>query len=83
MGVNVELQLNRFGFYPADGGEITATIIAGNKLTPLHLEGRRERVNALGWTGFVNPSATLLLRYALLVAKLMLGKTSKIDLGER
>jgi RNA 3'-terminal phosphate cyclase (ATP) len=46
MGVEVELQLNRFGFYPAGGGEITATIKSGNKLAPLHLETRGERINA-------------------------------------
>ena len=46
MGVEVELQLNRFGFYPAGGGEITATIKAKNRLVPLHLESRGERVKA-------------------------------------
>lgn len=46
MGADVELQLNRFGFYPAGGGEITVTIKAGNPLKPLHLENRGERINA-------------------------------------
>jgi RNA 3'-terminal phosphate cyclase (ATP) len=46
MGVEVELQLNRFGFYPAGGGEITATIKPKNRLVPLHLESRGERVKA-------------------------------------
>ncbi|MBK8817188.1 MAG: RNA 3'-terminal phosphate cyclase [Methylococcaceae bacterium] len=46
MGVQVDLQLNRFGFYPAGGGEITATIKPSTRLMPLHLEGRGERVNA-------------------------------------
>jgi RNA 3'-terminal phosphate cyclase (ATP) len=45
MGANVELQLNRFGFYPAGGGEIAVNIFAGNKLMPLHLDSRGERVN--------------------------------------
>ena len=46
MGAHVELQLNRFGFYPAGGGEITATIKPSARLVPLHLESRGERVNA-------------------------------------
>jgi RNA 3'-terminal phosphate cyclase (ATP) len=46
MGVEVELQLNRFGFYPAGGGEITATIKPSAELIPLHLESRGERVKA-------------------------------------
>jgi RNA 3'-terminal phosphate cyclase (ATP) len=46
MGVEVQLHLNRFGFYPAGGGEITATIKPSTRLVPLHLESRGERVNA-------------------------------------
>ncbi|MGZ8160034.1 MAG: RNA 3'-terminal phosphate cyclase [Methylobacter sp.] len=46
MDVEVELQLNRFGFYPAGGGEITATIKPKNRLVPLHLKSRGERVKA-------------------------------------
>jgi RNA 3'-terminal phosphate cyclase (ATP) len=46
MGVEVELQLNRFGFYPAGGGEITATIKPSTRLMPLHLVSRGERVKA-------------------------------------
>jgi len=46
MGAEVDLQLNRFGFYPAGGGEITATIKPSTRLIPLHLEGRGERVKA-------------------------------------
>jgi len=46
MGAPVELQLNRFGFYPAGGGEITATIKPSTRLVPLHLESRGERVKA-------------------------------------
>ena len=42
----MDLQLNRFGFYPAGGGEITATIKPNTSLMPLHLESRGERVNA-------------------------------------
>jgi len=46
IGVEVELQLNRFGFYPAGGGEITATIKPSTRLVPLHLESRGGRVKA-------------------------------------
>jgi RNA 3'-terminal phosphate cyclase (ATP) len=46
MGAKVDLQLNRFGFYPAGGGEITAAITAGKTLAPLYLESRGERLNA-------------------------------------
>lgn len=46
MGANVELQLNRFGFYPAGGGEMIMNIKAGAPLKPLHLESRGERLNA-------------------------------------
>ncbi len=46
MGAHVELELNRFGFHPAGGGEIGATINSGNQLKPLNLETRGEKVNA-------------------------------------
>lgn len=46
MGAKVELKLNRFGFYPAGGGEIFMTIMAGNTLAPLHLEARGRGVRA-------------------------------------
>lgn len=46
MGASVDLELNRFGFYPAGGGEITATIKACTKLKPLHLTERGNRLNA-------------------------------------
>jgi RNA 3'-terminal phosphate cyclase (ATP) len=46
MGAKVELQLHRFGFYPAGGGEISMTITGGRTLKPLHLPTRGERINA-------------------------------------
>jgi RNA 3'-terminal phosphate cyclase (ATP) len=46
IGAKVELQLKRFGFYPAGGGEITATIKPSTQLVPLHLVNRGERVKA-------------------------------------
>jgi RNA 3'-terminal phosphate cyclase (ATP) len=46
MNVEVDLQLNRFGFYPAGGGEMVANIKGGAKLTPLHLAERGSALNA-------------------------------------
>ncbi|PPC90324.1 MAG: RNA 3'-phosphate cyclase [Methylobacter sp.] len=46
MGAKVELELNRFGFYPAGGGQITAKISAGSQLRPLHLVNRGARLKA-------------------------------------
>lgn len=46
MGAKVDLELNRFGFYPAGGGRITAKISPGSQLVPLHLKERGERINA-------------------------------------
>jgi RNA 3'-terminal phosphate cyclase (ATP) len=37
MGVDVNLQLNRHGFYPAGGGEFTASILPALKLKPINL----------------------------------------------
>lgn len=45
MGAEVGLQLNRFGFYPAGGGEIVATITGGTQLAPLHLAERGTALN--------------------------------------
>ncbi len=46
MGAKVDLRLERFGFYPAGGGEITVNIEGGGKLLPLHLESRGEPIAA-------------------------------------
>lgn len=54
MGVEVNLQLNRFGFYPAGGGEITAMLKARTQLKPLHLEGRGERVKSYAESFFAS-----------------------------
>jgi len=45
MGAKVSLELNRYGFYPAGGGEFTAHIQPA-ALKLLHLEQRGERLNA-------------------------------------
>jgi RNA 3'-terminal phosphate cyclase (ATP) len=46
MGAEVALELARFGFYPAGGGEFTATIGPVPKLSPLVLSERGERLES-------------------------------------
>ena len=69
MGAEVELQLNRFGFYPAGGGEITATIKPGTQLIPLHLESRGERVKAYAESFFAGLPAHIAERELDVVKK--------------
>ena len=45
-GHECRIAVKRFGFYPAGGGEIAVKISVGNKLMPLHLESRGDRINA-------------------------------------
>ncbi|OAI23786.1 MULTISPECIES: RNA 3'-terminal phosphate cyclase [Methylomonas] len=71
MGAKVELQLNRFGFYPAGGGEITMQIKAGNALTPLHLESRGQRVKAYAESFFAGLPAHIAERELAVVKKRM------------
>lgn len=51
MGADVELALERYGFYPKGGGAFTAKIHGGKKLTPIELLERgeilRERARSL------------------------------------
>ena len=46
MGAKVELNLKRFGFYPAGGGEIVMEVKAGCTLQPLHLQKRGDLLSA-------------------------------------
>jgi RNA 3'-terminal phosphate cyclase (ATP) len=46
MGAAVDLQLHRFGFYPAGGGEVTATVQPCLQLQAVELMTRGERVSA-------------------------------------
>lgn len=46
MGAEVSLELQRFGFYPAGGGGLTAHIAPASGLRPLILEERGPRVQA-------------------------------------
>lgn len=46
MGAAIDIQLNRFGFYPAGGGEVVATVAPCAQLKPLELMERGERISA-------------------------------------
>lgn len=46
MGINATLTLDRHGFYPAGGGQITLEVQPAAALAPLHLLERGARVNA-------------------------------------
>lgn len=48
MGVDIEMNLLRHGFYPAGGGEWELRLGAGNQLQPLHLLERGELRQASG-----------------------------------
>ena len=45
MGASIELELHRFGFYPAGGGDISASVQPCARLQPIELMARGERVN--------------------------------------
>ncbi len=45
MGASVELELHRFGFYPAGGGAVSARVQPCAQLKPIELMERGERVN--------------------------------------
>jgi RNA 3'-terminal phosphate cyclase (ATP) len=42
MGVDIDMSLLRYGFYPAGGGELALRLEAGSQLQPLHLLERGE-----------------------------------------
>jgi len=69
MGAKVELQLNRFGFYPAGGGEISMTVAAGKPLQPLHLKKRGARINAYAESFFAGLPAHIAERELAIVKK--------------
>lgn len=46
MGAKISLELNRFGFYPAGGGQFVAHIEPASKLVPFDLDGRGGRIRA-------------------------------------
>lgn len=46
MGAEVDIELKRFGFYPAGGGEVVTRVQPCAQLNPLNLMARGERVSA-------------------------------------
>jgi len=78
MGAKVELQLSRFGFYPAGGGEISMRIKGGHRLSPLHLESRGERVNAYAESFFAGLPAHIAERELAVVKKRMVWGDSQL-----
>jgi RNA 3'-terminal phosphate cyclase (ATP) len=46
MGVDIDMRLSRYGFYPAGGGELELKLAAGSQLQPLHLSERGELLQA-------------------------------------
>jgi RNA 3'-terminal phosphate cyclase (ATP) len=42
MGIDIDMSLSRYGFYPAGGGELGLKLEAGSQLQPLHLTERGE-----------------------------------------
>lgn len=46
MGANIQLRLNRFGFYPAGGGEVVVEIAPVKRLSGLRIESKGARRNA-------------------------------------
>lgn len=47
MGAQADVHLDRFGFYPAGGGEIVAEITPTGAFTPLSLPARGQRLSAM------------------------------------
>jgi RNA 3'-terminal phosphate cyclase (ATP) len=46
MGATIDIRLNRFGFYPAGGGEVVAEVRPCSQLRPIELMSRGERKSA-------------------------------------
>jgi RNA 3'-terminal phosphate cyclase (ATP) len=80
MGADVDLQLNRFGFYPAGGGEITVAIKAGKGLAPYHLETRGERINAYAESYFTGLPAHIAERELAVVKQRLCWSDSQLSM---
>lgn len=72
MGAQADITLNRFGFYPAGGGEIRVNIKGGCRLQPMHLTGRGAEVNKYAESFFAGLPAHIAQR-ELAVVKDKLG----------
>ena len=69
MGLDVELELVRPGFYPAGGGEIRVRITPASRLTPLEIESRGELVTRCARAVVANLPYTIAQREVAVVAK--------------
>lgn len=62
MGAEIEFRLQRFGFYPAGGGELVATVQPCAGLLPLHLPERGARVHGYAESFVAGVSETVARR---------------------
>lgn len=62
MGATVDIQLHRFGFYPAGGGEVIAKIQPCKQLQPLELMVPGERVSAFAESSITGIPASVAKR---------------------
>ncbi|MEN9867958.1 MAG: 3-phosphate cyclase [Pseudomonadota bacterium] len=62
MGVQMELGLERFGFFPAGGGKVVAQIQPCRQLLALHLDGPGARVDAFAESYVAGVPGTVALR---------------------
>lgn len=82
MDAKVEFRLNRFGFYPAGGGEITMHVKAGSTLLPLHLESRGKQVNAYAESFYAGLPAHIAERELALVKQHMMWHDDQLFMCE-
>lgn len=82
MGVEIDLNLIRFGFYPAGGGEIQANIKGGAKLQPLHLKDRGRLSNAFAESFFATLPVHIAQRELAIVKQKMDWQDEQLILRE-
>lgn len=62
MGADIDIELHRFGFYPAGGGEISATVRPCPQLIPVNLYTRGEPIAAYAESFVANVPASVAKR---------------------
>lgn len=82
MGAEVELDLIRFGFYPAGGGEIRANIQGGAALKPLHLPARGDLTHAFAESFFAGLPLHIAQRELAIVQQNMAWQDKQLLLRE-
>lgn len=75
MGAQVDARIDRFGFYPAGGGEVTAEVTPIATFLPLHLPARGARVSHLA-ESFIAGVAAHVAKRELAVVEEKLGWSS-------